>query len=603
MKQKRNISVLTVFLWIMLIAIMVIITINSVKESNAILEDAPTVVFKLKTEGISDDEVSEFCERLYFTCEASDVEEMNRYTYTNRDGNYYVYSLEKEEKVFLTDTLEELYIGQFLNGQIPGYDCYTEFEIDGVKYHGNWPDVRIENFDIAGKNEITIYVTKKFVKNDEQAVVKSAKWIHKEQGIAQIKLQYLPVLSETMYKNVGMAQSFQKVILYVDKLSDDFELSSEYMTNDEWTIVESLDDDEMARVSYEIYQGKKYIYIKPTNTIYWYIDKNEFATSDMIETFEFNILYKKMNDETPREEMLDTNSTATCMIDSSNVRGNITISSPTLEYIRKREAIIKIHKEVNSANDNSIHYIGLFTDELSNQTDYIAKIELWNGKGDTTIEIEHYNLNDQYYVYEVDENGNKIDHENLIYSRNQVNFEKDNSLSIREITSNENIISGYLSEDINGEDLGKGLGKESYVDNVLSIRDVYEDCITISSKEIELKVTYIAEEGGTIVGEDNEIVKPDEYPKNVPTPKADEGYRFIRWEVEKDGERIEVIPSEYKIVEDTIFYAIFEKIPVEKTVDTSDIHVGVYVGIFLISFIIICMVVIIMIQNNGKNRN
>ena len=133
---------------------------------------------------------------------------------------------------------------------------------------------------------------------------------------------------------------------------------------------------------------------------------------------------------------------------------------------------------------------------------------------------------------------------------------------------------------------------------MLNVKDIYQEEIIISSKAMKLHVTYIPEEGGSLEGEKEEIVDPGNTPEKVPTPKAEEGYQFVRWEVEENGERIEVNPNEYVIMKDTVFYAIFEKVPVD--VDTSDIQVWVYVGVALVAIAVIVLVVVILRKNKSN---
>ncbi|MDO4283430.1 MAG: hypothetical protein Q4D02_07320, partial [Clostridia bacterium] len=73
-------------------------------------------------------------------------------------------------------------------------------------------------------------------------------------------------------------------------------------------------------------------------------------------------------------------------------------------------------------------------------------------------------------------------------------------------------------------------------------------------------------------------------------------------EVEENGERVKVDPKEYIIGKDTVFYAIFEKIPVENPVDTSDIHVGVYVVVSLVAIVGIVSVVYFTLKKKYMNK-
>lgn len=75
-------------------------------------------------------------------------------------------------------------------------------------------------------------------------------------------------------------------------------------------------------------------------------------------------------------------------------------------------------------------------------------------------------------------------------------------------------------------------------------------------------VTYEPGQHGTLQGEATEIVHRREYPCNVPELTAEAGYDFLGWS--QDG-KTTVDPTKIKIMEETTFTALYEKIEVKNT--------------------------------------
>ena len=548
------------------------------------------------------------------------------------DGKRFEYKVSYVEEgigVALIDEISPNKENVFLHASIDTknyYDLPREYEISGKKtfiYGYEINGYRIELGKIPAGEELEVNITAYYMEYDTTNASKSVKWVDKDTGKAQIELGYTSIATLT-YKpnNINICG---KDIIYQDTLSDEFELSAEYQNSDKWSILETTSEEqengipkdvlnEFYKVDEETPTGKEYVYVKDTNTIYWLEDEIKFKNGSTY----INVIYKNY-EEINLEVNLESNKESSLNYVSYReyydymMREKYNISSPMLKFSHTEEAIIKVNKLVQGEKGSNTYYIGIFEDETSNKTDQIYEIVTQDGEGNITIEIE--DKNKTYYVYDVDENGNKIVDEEIEYSKNKIEFGGYIRESKIETDSQvvSSVISGFYDEtkEITTEEDGwecyyfespveetKGSGEEKYIDNVLNVKDIYQEEIIISSKAMKLHVTYIPEEGGSLEGEKEEIVDPGNTPEKVPTPKAEEGYQFVRWEVEENGERIEVNPNEYVIMKDTVFYAIFEKVPVD--VDTSDIQVWVYVGVALVAIAVIVLVVVILRKNKSN---
>ena len=245
---------------------------------------------------------------------------------------------------------------------------------------------------------------------------------------------------------------------------------------------------------------------------------------------------------------------------------------------------------------DGIYYIGLFEDDTLTK---IEKLEVVNGSGSVQISLEDYDANKNYTIYEVDENGNKLS--NTSYP---VDFANSYDIRNAQITSDKTIVSSVRSGILNKNDYSPieestGTGESDYVDNMLSVKDIYQAKVTIKEENIH-RVNYEAEEGGKIEGETEEYVKDGETPGKVPTPVLEEGYEFDKWVVVENGEEVEVNPSEYVVTKDVTFIAKFKKIDKIVNIDTSDIQVWVYVVVAIVA--VVGIVVVIFIVRKNKTR-
>ncbi|MDO4283583.1 MAG: hypothetical protein Q4D02_08120 [Clostridia bacterium] len=527
-------------------------------------------------------------------------------------GNTYIYQFIRnnpDDKNTWFEVWTELYVDEITVG-------FFSDEQGGESTNGFSERITLgENYSII-KKQI------EFLKDhtDKTYVTNQVKWVDKEKGIAQIDLGH------NAYYLIEASINIGNEFLYYNKLSDEFELSPEYELDSEWEIVDSFgstEDEILSKINEYFVKGKKYLYVKDDNLIYWFEGK---VTSSNSISRPINVRYKdyeKLQDKT----VLQVNHKSVGlfgrnyyknvdyyhdMVESFYINDVYHIKTPTLIFNHTKEGIIKIDKEVKNEIGTHTYYVGVFTDNISTKTDRIYNINTVDGKGSTTIEVGQFANHNTYYIYETDVEGNKISDVN--YSKNKIEF--NDYIRDTKITTDNTVISSMKSDtyaEEEGQDSDRfgwifisdieksvGTGEVDYVDNVLSVNDIYQDNILITSEMIQYKVIYEPEEGGNIEGDKEEIVSPGETPKRVPIPKPDERYEFVRWEIEKNGERVEVNPSEYEIIEDTIFYAIFEKVAVD--IDTSDMNFGVYVGISLVAIVGIISIIFFVWKNKRKEK-
>ena len=731
-ENKRKTSIFTVFLWLMLIAVMTIITVNGIVTQNAV-EDSDVLRIRVKVEGLETEEIKEAYQNLniqvvrsstvyatfdfieqdnegYYIYEASkDFISNIKYSYeirlekvyvdgfaqeiesdelSNDSNDYYgnsyvsvndnvdyivkiTYMPEAKMKVNLKiegttdeEIIEQIYkeswfgfdqdSGEFSasfsniengvaiyiadkivpNSSIRLYHGYIyylnsnsmelprEYEINNEKIFVSGSDYneRVNLGEIAPGEVLEINVTAYYMLDDTTNVSKSVKWIDKDIGKAQIELGYTSVASLIIETNIDTGGIF---ILYQDTLSDEFELSAQYQNDSEWSILDTISEEQEYGIPVDIFNEvfkvedesvtavKKYVYVKDSNTIYWLEDEIKFKNGSTY----INVIYKDYEKLNP-EIHLESNQEANLLYYGLNQNGYLeryNISSPKLKFSHTVDVILKVNKLVQGEKGTHTHYVGIFEDEASNKTDQVYEIITTDGEGNITIELD--DKDKTYYVYDVDENGNKILDEEVEYSKNKVEF----GGYVREskIESDSQVVSSVISGEFDGDKTQMieddyliyyhyfeapaeetvGAGEEKYVDNVLSVKDIYQEEVIISSEAIQYKVSYEADEGGTLEGEVEELVEKGKTPQNIPTPIPEEGYEFDKWVVIENGQEIEVNPNEYVPAQDVTFIAKFKEIEKIVDVDTSDIQVWGYVGVALVAITVIVLVVVILRKN------
>ena len=741
-ENKRKTSIFTVFLWLLLIVVMTVITVNGIVTQNAV-EDSDVLRIRIKVEGLETEEVKEAYQNLkiqavksstvyttfnfieqdnegYYIYEASkDFISNIKYSYEIRlnqvhiegyaqeiesdeftsylDVYYRDYSVNVNDNVDYTvkityapeakikinlkieGTMDKRIINNIMyhsyfdciqanNGVSGGgfsyfedeigvffidkvspnsdvildsaclYDDYyyyagdyemaREIEVNGEKilFNGMLYDERINLGRISSGEVLEINVTAYFMEEDRTNASKSIKWMDVNSGKAQIEIGYTSISYAQRPSNIDLNNGH---IIYQDTLSDEFELSAEYQNDDKWSILETTSEEqeygipkdvlnEFYMVDEETPTGKEYVYVKDTNTIYWLENEIKFKNGSTY----INVIYKNYEEINSERDIASSkesnlNYKAYYEYDYYTTWEKYNIASPKLRFSHEEEVILKVNKLVQGEKGTHTYYVGLFEDETSDKTDQIYEIITTDGEGNVTIEVE--DKNKIYYVYDVDENGNKILDEEVEYSKNKVEFGGYIRESKIETDSQvvSSVMSGYYNEE-NDIDIGDeeefyyfeapieetvGAGEEKYVDNVLSVKDIYQEEVIISSEAIQYKVSYEADEGETLEGEVEELVEKGKTPQKIPTPIPEEGYEFDKWVVIENGEEIEVNPNEYVPTKDVTLIAKFKEIEKIVDVDTSDIQVWIYVVIAFIAILGISGILIVKNTNKGKKYN
>ncbi|MDO4283662.1 MAG: hypothetical protein Q4D02_08520 [Clostridia bacterium] len=727
MKQKgrRNISILTVFLWLALIAVMSVITITGINKPNA-LEVVRTITIKVDFSGFLQDEeftegnknsiIENFVDYYFWigknkNYDPSEIIEFEtRYigvengiaTYEvdigSEDANYIKFWIDDllRYSVLSHNELLEVYDNFFVEKLNLDQDIY-EFGLsrrDAVRinidtsesveevitaklmYHDSFPlggDLVEESegklvyeiyplpnmeYDIAictKRNEVleenkvlnmgTAYGYQYYYKsvlvgeekNDYYFKLKKINpelssniiWIDDK----NVELGYKLNVYEKFYPPINSSNSNSHYygMIFVEKLDDNFSISEEYINDSNWLIVneEEIVNDklnqihegfikfdltnneyipeyvyanffEWNQVSYSWKENIQHIYIKDKNILYSFMrfDRNQI-----------NQKIKLTYNGTNTENTFHFNTKAITFYNIpisawfQQYCLGFTLGEKSIGYREEEKSSITINKLIDGEEGNNTYYIGLFENETDEKTDKIYRMDIVDSVGSTTIEMTGYDRSKEYYIYEVDENGNKIVDENLVYNKNKV-LENPNVISSGKVSNDKNIVSALLTA--SSEEPAIGAGEEYYINNMIDVAKTYEDIVTISREKVYV-VRYETEEGGKLNGDTEEFVKQGETPISIPKVEPNEDYEFDKWVVIKDGEEIEVNPSEYVITEDITFIAKYKKIEntlpevtEEKPVDTSDINVWQYVGIAIISVIIIVIIVIILLTNKKK---
>lgn len=114
-------------------------------------------------------------------------------------------------------------------------------------------------------------------------------------------------------------------------------------------------------------------------------------------------------------------------------------------------------------------------------------------------------------------------------------------------------------------------GYEADVDSITEIIDSDGKELIFTYKKKMLDVTYKADEHGKLEGDDSETVGYGEKPAKVPTPTAEEGYKFVGWTMTvTEGNSSVDDPVNETITENTVFTAIFEPMNSNYTVKYVD---------------------------------
>ncbi|MDO4282543.1 MAG: MucBP domain-containing protein [Clostridia bacterium] len=460
---------------------------------------------------------------------------------------------------------------------------------------------------------------------DIPEVYNSVKWIDFNTKEAQIEFQYNSTIYLNKDKNDYDLNTYYTIyylldndssikhpnyIVFKEVLSDNFTIADEYLNNEEWKILEDVSDEEANDIIYlnsgfctknmpaeviksfivnydetwlltekEIeYTNIKYVYVKSTNTVYCI--ENDVKESG---NHKFNIKYVGKNSLDLKEqklkvseeiEVIGIGSWSGCGV-NNYYEDRYILDNNYLKYENDLDTKVQVNKLVKGETGKNTYYVGLFEDEIDNTASKIYHIDTIDGVGSIDIEIVDYDERKNYYIYEVDKNGNKIIDSKLEYSKNKV-LENANMVLETKIMSLKDVVSVVATDAKKIDDIvlenSITISPEKYLDNTIVGRKIYEDIMTITSnyeEKVHL-VKYVAKAGGKLDGVNEEIVKHGEVPSNVPSVISNENYEFDKWIVIKNGIEMKEEPSKYIVEEDTVFYALFKKTPARVIVKYID---------------------------------
>ena len=571
-------------------------------------------IVNLKIEGATDEEIEELMSKDIYIAYV-----YSRLYLTQLNETERVLDLENHQIKLFFNTIIPSHISLLMTELYTPFSCYQTFlEKKGELISYN------KVVDMSGLEQSDTYdefnIVLKRIPDEEYRnanantyATEQIKWIDKNTGKAQIILGNTAFFKEYS----GISFLLGEEAIYEQKLDENFVLSSEYENNEEWKIVDhislELNDFEHFEEITKLFQQNtnlKYIYVKDINMIFWKYKISSFA----VQGEPINVYYKNYEVINSKQEILNSHkysrlntSSIPLSVDPMDDVGvnnwwylEVKLKSPQLKFYHTEERKITLKKFDRDGN----YYIGLFEDDILSK---IEKLEVINGSGSIQINIENYDETKQYTICEVSEQGNKVTNE--LYP---VRFSSNYDIRNAEISSDTKIVSSVKSGVVHAYDddytqvksrapieESTGTGEEDYVDNMLSVTDIYLADVTIG-EEIKYKVTYEADEGGKLEGETEEYVKAGDTSQNIPTPVPEEGYEFDKWIIVEDGEEIEVDPSTYVPTKDVTFIAKFKEIQKIVDVDTSDIQVWVYAVILTVA--VIGIVVVLVVRKKVKPK-
>ncbi len=534
------------------------------------------------------------------------IKDNTEFTYAGHQDGYYIY---KNDSVMFLPT-----------------SCALENDENRSTYKLNIlrdPDEYIHTTSIAneivteniflefkpGENIIyldTIYsLEKTYIRND-------AKWIDEEHGIAEITLSYTSSNYQPYRIPINMLYDTGYLNYYI-YISKDFCLSSEYENDPDWLIVENYDE----WYNTELDEYPPYIYVKEENEIWGYADPiKRFGDS-----ISFHIVYKNKDTQTERISLntsfMEVYASGESFWNYEGVSDYYLTDSPNLIYSPEKSKTIQVEFQVNGIPKEEKYYVGLFKDETSTQAEEVKEITLENLVGSVSFEVSDDEAT--YFVYMTDENGNKLEDSDFVYEGNDVDFNEMQIANVASITTDKSVISSVKSGSLglDGGEVGieesTGTGKENYIDNVLSEKEIYIANVSISktyeTERFNLRLEKEWQDNGenrpnevkvTLYANGIEIEKITLSSKNnwkyvvEDLAKTDENGKEIKYTVKEDKvegyeTRIEEKDQVIKIIN------VLEEVP-----DTSDIAIWKYVVVAGIASVVVIVLVIIIVKRKKK---
>ena len=537
---------------------------------------------------------------------------------TENGEEYYVRQITPDQKVYEFELQKNLYTYISVNvpdDQFPIEVWKKEGDKEAVKIDINWdqtsiekvflatilPDIDYTFYFISDTEEIwQIYEGDTLLDFDESMnayvkeikhsdlqtqynfdlqlngnVYSSIKWNDIEKKEALLEFGF----KDTIYNQLN----FEHAVVFAEHLTDGFTISSEYENDSKWLIVnedEIINDDvEAPGITIDLdldnneyipryvyanffykgdfylsWDGKyEYIYIKDKNILYTIFRADQYQKSVKLQ---YNSEATNQDLDVSHQTTAIYFTTAPCST-SQHYTGYI-LEGKELSIQTNTTANIDVNKLVENQTGTVTYYVGLFENEVDSKTDKVYALDTVDGIGSTTITIENYDGTTPYYIYEVDESGNKVSSDSIEYSKNKI-LENVEAQEEKKIVTDKGIVS-MVGTGSSGA-TGTGLGARYYADNTIATSYEYKDIVTITEKYEEQVhvVKFEAGEGGSIEGETSVVVKDGETIGTMVNAIASEHYNFDKWVVVENGVEKEVDPSSYVITEDTTFIAKFKK--------------------------------------------
>ena len=206
---------------------------------------------------------------------------------------------------------------------------------------------------------------------------------------------------------------------YTDALGENFYLDESKLDADNWAVFDRAEGTMRYNVPGNVYDaavaGKKYIYIKEMNTVYWYIgDLTEGGYEVPGHEMDFPIKYKEYNTVTDGDVAMESNNEQKLTYTTTlGKEKSETMDPPQIIFNRQAKPSIEIVKDVTGANFTTRK---AFRFVYSDQQYTSGKIE--QILGETTVTVSPGQSRGTgafteltpgtYYVYEVDDDNNMI---------------------------------------------------------------------------------------------------------------------------------------------------------------------------------------------------
>ncbi len=419
---------------------------------------------------------------------------------------------------------------------------------------------------------------------------------------------------------------------------------------------DEMDQEEINKIMMELIKrilnvlaGDHYYYVKSSNTIYWLkicdIPKNEEKSfyltyqnvdnlSEEVELYPGDIkadivsIFWDMGSLASLDFLEFFNSTSTYSTELFVARedpmifDSYRISSPCLLFSSEDIQTISVSLKVNGIPKENNYYVGVFKDKTSTQAEEVKEIVLKNLSGNVVFDMKEEQ--DTYYIYMTDCNGNKIEDEQFQFDTHEVDMNHLKLGNTFEVVSNPNIVSSVRSGMIGasggiaekGETVG--LGEDSYVNNQMNQKNIYQGVVNIvknyETERFDLSIQIDWEDHNN-----EKNTRPDEveliiYGNGIEmeriTITAKDDWKYIIKDLAKNDE--EGNPIQYTIKEETVngyetrveenqnYIRIINTL--KESADTSDIAVWKYGVIGMSSILVIGIIVFIVIRKKNKKQ-